>query len=142
MTVERYDDILALGVVILSRLSFFIGFHGVIGAFLLIRLLTEFYSDKTLRSLADTPYSFLLFFPSFLPLFRSLFFFPPSFPFLSSLFFFPPSFPFLSSLLFSSLFSFSFLPSFFLPLFLFFPPLLFHIFYFYFDSKNVLRRLN
>lgn len=95
MTAERYDDILALGVVILSRLSFFIGFHGVIGAFLLIRLLTEFYSDKTLRSLADTPYSFLLFFPSFLPLFRSLFFslfFPlPLFLFfplsLSSLFF-------------------------------------------------------
>ena len=100
MTAERYDDILALGVVILSRLSFFIGFHGVIGAFLLIRLLTEFYSDKTLRSLADTPYSFLLFFPSFLPLFRSLFF---------SLFFFPPSFPFLSSLSLSSLFSPSFL---------------------------------
>lgn len=96
MTAERYDDILALGVVILSRLSFFIGFHGVIGAFLLIRLLTEFYSDKTLRSLADTPYSFLLFFPSFLPLFRSLFFFLPLF------LFFPP---------------FSFLP-----LFLFFPP--------------------
>ena len=87
MTVEKYDDILALGVVILSRLSFFIGFHGVIGAFLLIRLLTEFYSDKTLWSLADTPYSFLLFFPSFLPLFRSLFFFLPLF------LFFPPSFP-------------------------------------------------
>ena len=57
MTVERYDDILALGVVILSRLSFSIGFHGVIGAFLLIRLLTEFYSDKTLWSLADTSYT-------------------------------------------------------------------------------------
>lgn len=121
MTAERYDDILALGVVILSRLSFFIGFHGVIGAFLLIRLLTEFYSDKTLRSLADTPYSFLLFFPSFLPLFRSLFF---------SLFFFPPSFPFLSSLFFPLLF----------------PPssLLYYSIYFIsiFNSKNMLRRLN
>lgn len=94
MTVEKYDDILALGVVILSRLSFFIGFHGVIGAFLLIRLLTEFYSDKTLWSLADTPYSFLLFFPSFLPLFRSLFFFLPLF------LFFPPFFPPFSPLLF------------------------------------------
>lgn len=103
MTAERYDDILALGVVILSRLSFFIGFHGVIGAFLLIRLLTEFYSDKTLWSLADTPYSFLLFFPSFLPLFRSLFFFLPLFLFFSL--FSPPSFPFLSSL-FSPFFSF------------------------------------
>ena len=102
MTVEKYDDILALGVVILSRLSFFIGFHGVIGAFLLIRLLTEFYSDKTLRSLADTPYSFLLFFPSFLPLFPSSLSFPFLFPFLSSLLF-PPSFSFLSP--------FSFLPS-------------------------------
>lgn len=121
MAAERYDDILALGVVILSRLSFFIGFHGVIGAFLLIRLLTEFYSDKTLRSLADTPYSFLLFFPSFLPLFRSLFF---------SLFFFPPSFPFLSSLFFPLLF----------------PPssLLYYSIYFIsiFNSKNMLRRLN
>ena len=81
MTVEKYDDILALGVVILSRLSFFIGFHGVIGAFLLIRLLTEFYSDKTLRSLADTPYSFLLFFPSFVPSSFSFSFFLPLFPF-------------------------------------------------------------
>lgn len=75
MTVEKYDDILALGVVILSRLSFFIGFHGVIGAFLLIRLLTEFYSDKTLRSLADTPYSFLLFSPLFPPLLFHIFHF-------------------------------------------------------------------
>lgn len=128
MTAERYDDILALGVVILSRLSFFIGFHGVIGAFLLIRLLTEFYSDKTLRSLADTPYSFLLFFPSFLPLFRSLFFFPPSFPFLSSLLF-PPSFSFLSP--------FFFLP--FFPLFLLYYSI---YFIFSFNSKNMLRRLN
>lgn len=41
------------------RRFLFIGFHGVIGAFLLIRLLTEFYSKKTLRSLTDTPYSLL-----------------------------------------------------------------------------------
>lgn len=41
------------------RRFLFIGFHGVIGAFLLIRLLTEFYSEKTLRSLTDTPYSLL-----------------------------------------------------------------------------------
>ncbi len=112
MTVEKYDDILALGVVILSRLSFFIGFHGVIGAFLLIRLLTEFYSDKTLWSLTDTPYSFLLFFPSFLPLFRSLFFFLPLF-----LFFFLPLFPFF--LLYYSIYFISI-----------------------FNSKNMLRRLN
>ena len=119
MTVERYDDILALGVVILSRLSFPIGFHGVIDAFLLIRLLTEFYSDKTLRSLADTSYKLSPLFS----LFPSSLSFPFLFPFL-----FPPSF--------------SFSPLSFLPFSPFF--LLYYSIYFIsiFNSKNMLRRLN
>ena len=121
MAAERYDKILALGVVILSRLSFFIGFHGVVFSSDFMEL-SEFYClyDYSRNFIRIRPYGLWqiphIVFSSFFPLSFASFSFPSfSFPsFLS----FPSSLPplsfasFLISPSFLLLFLFSLFPLF------------------------------